>query len=282
MSSSSSDMLHSWRSWRVPDESPRRPPHGCAARQLDRALPVPVGDQRVEGGRALGAAVGARRGPGPQHPGPHRAAAARPAPPTSSSSARRRVVRAGGQPRRGRRGPGVERVEVVAQQVGGAGQRLGDPALQHVLEQRQHLVPQPDPLERRVGVVRVVPRRAGPAPRTRPRSSRGAARAAAAGSARRPAAMPAIERGPEPRPSPSSTVSAWSSRVCPSSTCAPSGRGGRGQRGVAGGAGGGLGAAGRADSTGTISHRVQAELVAERGDPARPARPSRAAGRGRR
>ncbi len=30
--------------------------------------------------------------------------------------------------------------------------------------------------------------------------------------------MPATERGPEPRPSPSRTVSAWSSRVCPSST----------------------------------------------------------------
>ena len=51
----------------------------------------------------------------------------------------------------------VERVEVVLQQAGGAGQRLGDPALQHVLEQRQHLAPQPHPLQGRVVVVRVVP-----------------------------------------------------------------------------------------------------------------------------
>ena len=36
--------------------------------------------------------------------------------------------------------------------------------------------------------------------------------------------MPAIERAPEPRPRPSSTVSAWSSSVCPSSTSAPSHR----------------------------------------------------------
>src|SRR4051812_19103514 len=33
--------------------------------------------------------------------------------------------------------------------------------------------------------------------------------------------MPATDRGPEPRPRPSSTVSAWSSSVCPSATRAP-------------------------------------------------------------
>ena len=55
--------------------------------------------------------------------------------------------------------------------------------------------------------------------------------------------MPAIERAPEPRPSPSSTVSAWSSRVCASSTGAP--RAGLVERAVAGGAGSGLGPARR-------------------------------------
>ena len=33
--------------------------------------------------------------------------------------------------------------------------------------------------------------------------------------------IPAIDRAPEPRPSPINTVSAWSSKVCPSSTGAP-------------------------------------------------------------
>ena len=116
----------------------------------------------------------------------------------------------------------VQRVDVVAEQVGGAGERLDHPAAQDVLEQRQHLVPQPGPPEAGIGVVRVVPRlepERGARPtvvvRRRPRKGR-ANRVPSTGR------MPAIERGPEPRPSPSSTVSAWSSAVWASRTRAPS------------------------------------------------------------
>ena len=51
----------------------------------------------------------------------------------------------------------VERVDVLAELCRGARQRLGHTPGQHVLQQRQHLLPQPDAGEPRVGVVRVVP-----------------------------------------------------------------------------------------------------------------------------
>ena len=56
-------------------------------------------------------------------------------------------------------GQGVQRVGVVTQLPGGAGQRLGHPRAEHGFQHRQHLVPDPDPGEPGVGVVRVVPHR---------------------------------------------------------------------------------------------------------------------------
>ena len=136
----------------------------------------------------------------------------------------------------------VQGVEVVLQQRGGAGQRLGHPALQHVVEQRQHLVAQPHPLEGRVVVVRVVPRPC------RPSASHAAAVVGAADAEQRTQVaavaprMPAIERGPEPAAEaeqhrlglvvegvPEQHVRV--ERVAPAT-----------QRGVAGGPGGGLAA----------------------------------------
>ena len=77
-----------------------------------------------------------------------------------------------------------------------------------------------DPRVRGVAVVRVVPGRAGP------REAGAAGEVAveseqrAAVDARHARGIPARERAPEPRARPSSTVSAWSSRVWPSSTAA--------------------------------------------------------------
>ena len=135
-------------------ESPRLPADAAPPGQLDRALAVPVGHQRVQRGRALGAE---RRGAGAGWPrrrstrvrtargSSASAATSRPVPVdlgrTARSASRGRVV-SGGQDGGG---PGVEGGEVVAQQLGGAGQRRGHAALQHVLEQGQHLVPQPHP-----------------------------------------------------------------------------------------------------------------------------------------
>ena len=53
----------------------------------------------------------------------------------------------------------VEHLDVLAQLGRGAGERLGDPAGEHLFQQRQHLVAQPDPGEPRIDVVRVVPDR---------------------------------------------------------------------------------------------------------------------------
>ena len=57
------------------------------------------------------------------------------------------------------RGELVEGVGVLAQRSRGAGQRFGDPAAEHLLQQRQHLDAQPRPGEPAIGVVRVLPRR---------------------------------------------------------------------------------------------------------------------------
>ena len=206
----------------APGARPRRPPGSstapCPCQSVTSASSAAVRS-------ALSGPAPAAGGPGAQDAGADARGAARPA------AARRERVTGVGRRTAGRRqtelvsgGPGVQGVEVVAQQLRGTGQRLGDPALQDVLEQRQHLVPQPHPLEARIVVVRVVPDRQPERGAGRRRGRRAAhaqqrAQVAAVDRAR----MPAIERGPEPRPSPSSTVSAWSSRVCPSSTSASEG-----------------------------------------------------------
>ena len=56
-------------------------------------------------------------------------------------------------------GDGVERVGVLAELLGGTGEGLGHAAREHVLQERQDLVPQPDAGEARIDVVRVVPHR---------------------------------------------------------------------------------------------------------------------------
>ncbi len=129
------------------------------------------------------------------------------------------------------------------QLAGRAGQRLGDAALQHVLEQGQHLGAQPDPLVGRIVVVRVVPDRQAERVAGRLRGRPPDAEQRPQARPVRPARMPAIDRGPEPRPRPSSTVSAWSSRVWPSRTSTPRRRGD--ERRVAGRAGRRLRATGR-------------------------------------
>ncbi len=57
----------------------------------------------------------------------------------------------------GVRRPGVQRVDVVAQQGGRSGQRVGDAGSDRTLERRQRLMPDACPSERWILVVRVVP-----------------------------------------------------------------------------------------------------------------------------
>ena len=112
------------------------------------------------------------------------------------------------------------------------------PPDEHVLQQRQHLVAQPDAGEAGVGVVRVVPHGPSPAQAARVVARRTVSSGRSHGGSHR--RMPASERAPDPRPRPSSTVSAWSSRVWPSriglSGCGRAAQ----QRGLAGAAGGRL------------------------------------------
>ena len=65
----------------------------------------------------------------------------------------------GGHRRRCARRLVVEGVGVLPQRGGGPGQRLGHPAAEHLLHERQHLGAQPRAGEPWVGVVRVLPRR---------------------------------------------------------------------------------------------------------------------------
>ena len=56
------------------------------------------------------------------------------------------------------RGQLVQRLQVLRHQGGGPAQGVPDPAAEDVLQQRQHLMPEPHPGEGRVTVVRVLPR----------------------------------------------------------------------------------------------------------------------------
>src|SRR6266550_2636659 len=54
-STASMSALRAWRAWRALQVQPARcPAHREPARQVDRALPVPAGDERVEGGNVRG------------------------------------------------------------------------------------------------------------------------------------------------------------------------------------------------------------------------------------
>ena len=71
-----------------------------------------------------------------------------------------------------RRSQLVQRVGVLPQLAGGAGERGGDTALEHFFEQRQDLCAQPHTCEPRVGVVRIAP---GDEPERVARGQRGGA-----------------------------------------------------------------------------------------------------------
>ena len=58
-----------------------------------------------------------------------------------------------------RGGEVVQRVDVGAEKVGGAGQRGGHAPAEYVLQQRQYLAPQPHPAKRWIEVVWVLPHR---------------------------------------------------------------------------------------------------------------------------
>ncbi len=164
----------------------------------------------------------------------------------------------------------------------GPRQCLGDAALQHVLQQRQDLMPDAHTLERRVVVVRVAPRlqtegraRIAGGDCAEGRATVAGRRPSAGSHARRSSAAPTraqpqqhrlglvVERVPEQHP-----------RV--------ERRGGRRQRRVARGASSRLRAAGSADVHAHRLHRIEAQLVAERGHPCRLHRRARLHGRGRR
>ena len=178
----------------------------------------------------------------------------------------------------------VERLHVGPQLRGGPGQGLGDPGAELALEQRQHRVADPAAGEPRVGVVGVVPppdplRHGTPASVSdRRTSSSGRTNTSYDGR------MPAIERPPLPRVRPSSTVSAWSSRVWPSSTRrAPNRLGDLLEHGVAGLAGGGLGSLAAALDADPGGDGLVGPERGHRGhDLRRRGRPSRPAARGRR
>ena len=184
---------------------------------VHRALPVPAGEQRV-----ARVGVPACR-PARPAPRPRRARRRQTRVRTARGSAgeRRRPATAAA-PSAAHRGVGevVEVVGVVAQQVGRAGQRRGDPGPEVALEVGAG-PGGPGPARRPGPRSAGRPTRSSPSAARRPRRLRpghpeqGPAVAAAA----RPASRTS-DRAPEPRARPSSTCSAWSSRVCPSRTAA--------------------------------------------------------------
>ena len=123
-------------------------------------------------------------------------------------------------------GDRVEVRRVRPELVGGAGEGARDPGAELVLEHRQHRRPHPDPWNRGSLLCGSVQNSMPSAPAGRLGVRAGHVEQRAAEHARTPRRMPARERPPEPRVSPSSTVSAWSSSVCPSSTCVGSEPGG--------------------------------------------------------
>ena len=255
---------------------------------------MPAGHQGVERGdgwRAASSPGGTRpRAPPPQHAGPDRRR------PSASPSMSQRGQPAAVRVRRSSRHPGsglparAMSSSASASAAAGprrAGQRLRRPPGRAPSSRAgQRLVPDPGPGIGGVGGCAGRPRAAGRCASTPPAAWPAARRAAAAGSGRGGRASPPATRAPEPRASPSSTVSAWSSRLWPSSTAAaPVCRATSSSAGVPGAARRGLRAA-RAGPGGD-GHPARPPPGRARGRP-RPPRPGgpvrliRAAARGRR
>ena len=195
------------RTARIPRRRPSPSPSqagACHPRAYNRPAITRSRRPRVRGRGA--------RPQAPAIPGPGRMAPAIPAPALAGRCA---------TPRRRRSRPGRRSPRAAGRRCARAPRRRPGRA---PLQRGQRLVPDPGPGVRRIEVVRVVPRLAAAAPR-RPaqhgppdRPSSGRQQPAAR------AGIPASDRAPEPRARPSSTVSAWSSRVWPSSTAAAPGR----------------------------------------------------------
>ena len=150
----------------APGRHRRRPRRGCrrstppvlidveTARQPDlpRALSGRVGDPFGSGARRSAGRL-RRRSPSSAAPGPGSPPVAPASAGTSSdpSASFTRSSTVGGHL--------VQCLQVLGHQVGGPAKRVPHPAAEDVLEQRQHLAAQPHPGERRIGVVRVLPRR---------------------------------------------------------------------------------------------------------------------------
>src|SRR6478672_5404710 len=126
------------------DQSPVPAYAADPARQVDRALAVPVGEQRVEGTDVLVEQLGVA-GAGPERRQAQDAAAdggRELQEPGDGKGIREHGVR--------RVGEVVEVLDVRAQQVGRAGEVLGDARAQLGLEQGQHVATDPGPGEARV------------------------------------------------------------------------------------------------------------------------------------
>ncbi len=151
----------------------------------------------------------------------------------------------------------VERLGVFPQLLGRAHEGLGDARAELGLENREHALAHPDPRVAVVEVVRVVPGvergRRAECPRRLPPHTEQRSHPPHAVVVFPHRGHPCRLAAPDPRASPRSTVSAWSSRVWPSSTAAARTSAVRiAQHPVASIAGGSLGAALPATSTRTM------------------------------
>ena len=128
-----------------------RPARLQVARQPDAPLTTPPGDQRVDRPQVRVGEFAHARGQQPpaENPPPHRRGLGRKDTDIQSFGA----ARAGEDQVR----HCVQRLAVLTQLRGRAGECAGDPAVEDVFQQRQDFGAQPDAGEARLGVVRVVP-----------------------------------------------------------------------------------------------------------------------------
>ena len=184
------------------------------AGQVDPLLAVPVGDEAVDlehvGVEQLGAEGTGLEGGQPEDAGTDRGRL------SHERGDRETALR----PDRGQRGPGelVEVVRVGAELVGGAGERGRDPGPSSRSSTGSTSWRTRDRVKRGSLLC-------GSVQKSMPSAAQAASVWARVTSSRgrwnRPSIdrrIPASDRAPDPRASPSSTVSAWSSSVCPSST----------------------------------------------------------------